>query len=111
MLARRTIVWQRLCLHMHNIANGRDAGQALPGWPNVLATGKRPAPAGRPRTPEGGGGGGGGGATESRLLRMNRAVRRRSAQSLLSEYVSAVWHAYKPLTRPCSTLLARWAIL
>ena len=45
----------------------------------------------------------------SRLQRLNDAVRKRSAgaQILLSEHVQALWHSYRPLTRPDRGLLDR----
>lgn len=45
----------------------------------------------------------------SRLQRLNAAVKKRSAgaQILLSEHVQALWHSYKPLTRPDRGLLDR----
>ena len=49
-------------------------------------------------------------AAGSRLQRLNAAVKKRSvgAQILLSEHVQALWHAYKPLTRPDRGLLDRY---
>jgi hypothetical protein len=45
----------------------------------------------------------------SRLQRLNAAMRKRSAgaQVLLSEHMQALWHSYKPLTRPDRALLDR----
>ena len=45
----------------------------------------------------------------SRLQRLNAAVKKRSAgaQILLSEHVQALWHSYRPLTRPDRGLLDR----
>ena len=47
----------------------------------------------------------------SRLQRLNAAVKKRSAgpQILLSEHAQALWHSYKPLTRPDRSLLDRWS--
>ena len=49
-------------------------------------------------------------AAGSRLQRLNAAVKKRSAgaQILLSEHMQALWHAYKPLTRPERGLLERY---
>lgn len=80
--------------------------KALTSWRNVLSTGKRPVHA---SSSAGAARGSNEGPTQldSRLQRMHHAVRRRAPQSLLSEYVSSVWHAYKPLTRPDTALLDR----
>lgn len=84
--------------------------QALTSWRNVLSTGKRPVHA---SSSAGAARGSNEGPTQldSRLQRMHHAVRRRAPQSLLSEYVSSVWHAYKPLTRPDTALLDRCVFL
>ncbi|CAL8466888.1 g6424 [Coccomyxa elongata] len=91
--------------------------KALPTWPNVLSTGKRPSTSNGQSAVNGSAGMGGpdsiGAAAAkqgaSRLQRLNIAVRKRSAgaQVLLSEHVQALWHTYKPLTRPDRSLLER----
>ncbi|KAK9805887.1 hypothetical protein WJX73_001357 [Symbiochloris irregularis] len=79
-------------------------------WPNVLATGRRPPSATAHR--QGGPSSAGSKPSPpppqpSRFSRINRAVRRRSAQSLLSDYAPSLWCNYKPLTRPDKQLLDR----
>ena len=76
--------------------------QALPNWPNVMSVGSRPG--------QGAANGSVNGAvSESRLSKLDQAVRRKAvgAQTLLSGHLEALWHAYKPLTRPDKELLER----
>lgn len=92
--------------------------QALPTWPNVLSIGTRPSTANGQLAANGSAGAAGGDASgaaaakqggQSRLQRLNMAVRKRSAgaQVLLSEHMQALWHTYRPLTRPDRSLLER----
>lgn len=91
--------------------------QALPTWPNVLSTGTKPSTSNGQAAANGNAGAAapdtsGAAASRqgaSRLQRLNIAVRKRSvgAQVLLSEHVQALWHTYKPLTRPDRSLLER----
>lgn len=92
--------------------------QALPTWPNVLSTGTRPSNMNGQAAAANGSAGASAPDTSgtaaprqgaSRLQRLNIAVRKRSAgaQVLLSEHVQALWHTYKPLTRPDRSLLER----
>ena len=85
----------------------------------MLSTGTRPAPVNGQTAANGGVGTSALEATSpsgkvqgmSRLQRLNAAVRKRSAgaQVLLTEHMQALWHGYKPLTRPDRGLLDRSA--
>ena len=91
--------------------------QALPTWPNVLSTGTKPSSMNGQAAANGSAGAAAPDTSSaaaskqgsSRLQRLHIAVRKRSAgaQVLLSEHVQALWHTYKPLTRPDRSLLER----
>ncbi len=116
----RTLPLRRGCnrpMHSHKSVQTGSFLQALPTWPNVLSTGTRPSTSNGQSAVNGSAGTAGpdsvGAAAAkqgaSRLQRLNIAVRKRSAgaQVLLSEHVQALWHTYKPLTRPDRSLLER----